>query len=310
MPVIIPRELPANKILRDENVFVIDKERAEHQDIRPLNIALVNLMPTKIATETQFTRLLSGSPVQINLDFIYTESYVPKHTSKEHLTDFYKGLNEIRDKKYDAFIITGAPVETLDFEDVDYWPEMKELLDFSISNATCAMYICWGAQAALYKFFGINKKPLPKKMFGVFPHIKTADKNLLLRGFDDVFYAPHSRHTYVEEKDIASVPEIDILAKSEEAGVHIAATKDYKMIFLMGHGEYDRDTLKYEYDRDVSLGKEIEIPKNYYPNDDPSKTPYVTWQAHSNLLFKNFVNLVYQITPYDIEKIGTERLSH
>ena len=308
MPVIIPKELPANKVLRNENVVVIDKERAEHQDIRPLNVALVNLMPTKIATETQFTRLLSGSPIQINLDFVYTTSYTPKHISMEHLTHFYKGLDEIKSKKYDAIIVTGAPVENLPFEEVDYWEEMKEILDFTVTNCTCSMYICWGAQAALYHFYGVEKKPLPQKMFGVFPHQKLVDNNLLLNGFDDIFYAPHSRHTYVEEQDIINTGEVKILAKSHEAGVHIAATDDFKKIFIMGHGEYDRDTLKYEYERDVSQGKKINIPKNYFPNDDTSKEPYVCWQGAENLLFKNFVNLVYQITPYDIDKIGKERL--
>ena len=307
MPVIIPRELPANKILRDENVLVIDKERADHQDIRPLNVALVNLMPTKIATETQFTRLLSSSPIQINLDFIYTKSHTPRHISKEHLINFYKGIDELKGKKYDAMIVTGAPVENLAFEEVEYWEEMKEILDYTKENCTSAMYICWGAQAALHHFYGLNKKLLDKKLFGVFLHENLGQDNLLLKGIDDYFYAPHSRHTYISEEDIRSVKEINILARSDKAGVHIAATDDFSSIFVMGHGEYDRETLKAEYDRDKAKGLPIDVPENYFPDDDTTKRPMVLWDSAANLIFKNFVNLVYQITPFDTSLIGKLR---
>lgn len=277
----------------------MDTERAQTQDIRPLNIALVNLMPTKIATETQFTRLLSGTPIQIHLDLIYTSSYTPKNVSMHHIRDFYKGIDQVKDKKYDAVIVTGAPVETLPFEDVNYWEEMEQILDFTRNNATTAIYICWGAQAALHHFYGLNKYPLDYKLFGVFPHRITSFDHHLFHGFDDVFYAPHSRHTYVKTEDIEAIENLDILAYSEEAGVHIAASKDLKEIYMMGHGEYDRHTLDTEYQRDVKLGKEIEIPKNYYRDDDPSNEPVVKWRSHANLLFKNIINTVYQITPFD-----------
>jgi len=303
MPVIIPTGLPALDILREENIFVMDTDRAQHQDIRPLNIALVNLMPTKIATETQFARLLSGSPIQINLDLIYTSSYSPKNVSLHHIRHFYKGIEQVKDKKYDAVIVTGAPVENLTFEDVDYWQEMERILDFTNSNATMAIYICWGAQAAMHHFYGLNKYPLASKLFGVFPHrIRSFDHNLF-HGFDDIFYAPHSRHTYIKTEDIETIDDIEILADSEEAGVHIAASKDMKKIFMMGHCEYDRNTLNDEYQRDVKQGKKINIPKHYFKDNDPSQTPVVTWRGHANLLFKNIINTVYQITPFDIRDI-------
>lgn len=303
MPVIIPTGLPAQDILREENILVMDADRAKQQDIRPLNIALVNLMPTKIATETQFTRLLSGSPIQIHLDLIYTSSYTPKNVSLQHIRHFYKGIDQVKDKKYDAVIVTGAPVETLPFEDVDYWEEMEQILAFTSTNATTAIYICWGAQAALHYFYGIDKYPLARKLFGVFPHRITYYNHHLFHGFDDIFYAPHSRHTHIRKEDIEAIDDIDILAYSEEAGVHIAATKDTSKIFMMGHGEYDRHTLDDEYQRDVKQGKEIDIPKNYYKDDDPSKEPVVRWRAHANLLFKNIINTVYQNTPFDIREI-------
>jgi len=303
MPVIIPTGLPALDILREENIFVMDTDRAQHQDIRPLNIALVNLMPTKIATETQFARLLSGSPIQINLDLIYTSSYSPKNVSLQHIRHFYKGIEQVKDKKYDAVIVTGAPVENLNFEDVDYWQEMERILDFTNNNATMAIYICWGAQAAMHHFYGLNKYPLTNKLFGVFPHrIRSFDHNLF-HGFDDIFYAPHSRHTTIKTEDIETIDDIEILADSEEAGVHIAASKDMKKIFMMGHCEYDRNTLNDEYQRDVKQGKKINIPKNYFKDNDPSQVPVVTWRAHANLLFKNIINTVYQITPFDIKNI-------
>lgn len=303
MPVIIPTGLPAQNILKEENILVMDTERAQTQDIRPLNIALVNLMPTKIATETQFTRLLSGTPIQIHLDLIYTSSYTPKNVSMHHIRNFYKGIDQVKDKKYDAVIVTGAPVETLPFEDVNYWKEMEQILDFTRNNATTAIYICWGAQAALHHFYGLDKHPLDYKLFGVFPHRITSFDHHLFHGFDDIFYAPHSRHTYIKTEDIEAVENIDILAYSEEAGVHIAASKDLKEIYMMGHGEYDRHTLDTEYQRDVKLGKEIAVPKNYYKDDDPSKEPVVKWRSNANLLFKNIINTVYQMTPFDPKDI-------
>lgn len=304
MPVIIPANLPANKTMRDENIFVMDKEIAERQDIRPLEIALVNLMPTKIQTETQFVRLLSNTPIQINVEFIQTVTYESKNISESHMKNFYKGINDVKHKKFDGMIITGAPVELMEFEDVDYWEEMKEILDFSKKNVTSTMYICWGAQAAMHHFYGLQKKELPAKMFGVFEHEKKDDTCMLLNGFDDIFYVPHSRHTEIVSKDIKSVKELIVLAESKDAGVHIAVTDDYNRIFVMGHSEYDSETLKNEYDRDISQGKSINVPKNYYPNDDPTKQPFVKWRGHANLLFKNWLNVIYQETPYDINEIG------
>ncbi len=308
MPVIIPYELPAFKTMEEENIFVMSSERAQTQDIRPLEIALVNLMPTKIETETQFVRLLSNSPLQINIEFIHTGSHKAKNVMESHMESFYKSIDEVKDKKYDGMIITGAPVELLEYEDVDYLEELKEILEFSHSNVTSAMYICWGAQAALHHFYGLNKRELPAKIFGVFEHEKKHDTCMLLNGFDDVFYVPHSRHTEVSREDIKSVDELIVLAESEEAGIHIAVTDDYSRIFIMGHSEYDPLTLKGEYDRDVSQNKPINIPKNYYPNDDPSKPPYVKWRSHANLLFKNWINIIYQETPYEINDIGKFRL--
>ncbi len=304
MPVIIPKDLPAYKTMELENIFVMGKERAERQDIRPLEIALVNLMPTKIQTETQFVRLLSNTPIQINVDFIHTDSYESKNIAKSHMNSFYKSIKEVRNRKYDGMIITGAPVELMDYEDLDYWDELKEILEFSKTNVTSTMYICWGAQAAMYYFYGINKRKLDSKIFGVFEHETKYDKPMLLNGFDDIFYVPHSRHTELSTEDIKSVDDLIILAESKEAGVHIAVTDDYSKIFVMGHAEYDPLTLKDEYDRDISQGKKINIPINYYPDDDPEKTPYVKWRGHGNLLFKNWINIIYQETPYNIELIG------
>lgn len=304
MPVIIPFELPAYKIMEQENIFVMSSERAKTQDIRPLEIALVNLMPTKIETETQFVRLLSNSPIQINVEFIHTGTHEAKNVLQSHMKSFYKNISEVKHKKYDGMIITGAPVELLKFEEVDYWDELKEILEFSHTNVTSTMYICWGAQAALHYFYGLNKRELPAKVFGVFEHEKKHDTCMLLNGFDDVFYVPHSRHTEVLKEDILSVKELLVLAESEEAGIHIVVTDDYKRIFIMGHSEYDPLTLKKEYDRDVSQNKPINIPQNYYPNDDTSKQPYVKWRSHANLLFKNWINIIYQETPYDINEIG------
>ncbi len=307
MPVIIPSNLPAYKTMEEENIFVMSKERAETQDIRPLDVALVNLMPTKIETETQFVRLLSNSPIQINVEFIHTSSHDSKNISESHMKSFYKSIHEVKDKKYDAMIVTGAPVELMEFEEVDYWEEIKEIFDFSNKNVTSTMFICWGAQAALHHFYGLNKTTLDNKVFGVFEHEKKHETCMLLNGFDDIFYVPHSRHTEVPSLDIKSVEELIVLAESKDAGVHIAVTDDYSKIFVMGHSEYDPLTLKKEYDRDVSQGKNINIPMNYYPGDDPSKNPFVKWRSHANLLFKNWINIIYQETPYDKNEIGIHR---
>ncbi|HAQ39857.1 MAG TPA: homoserine O-succinyltransferase [Clostridiales bacterium] len=307
MPVIIPSNLPAYKTMKDENIFVMNCERAETQDIRPLEIVLVNLMRTKIETETQFVRLLSNSPIQINVEFIHTNTHKSKNISESHMNNFYKSIKDIKNKKYDAMIVTGAPVELMEFEDVDYWEEFKEILDFSTNNVTSSMFICWGAQAAMHYFYGLEKRTLDKKIFGVFEHEKKHDTCMLLNGFDDIFYVPHSRHTEIKAEDIRTVDELIVLAESEDAGVHIAVTDDYSRIFIMGHAEYDAFTLKKEYDRDISQGKEINIPMNYYPNDDPSKTPFVKWRSHANLLFKNWINIIYQETPYNFNEVGEHR---
>lgn len=303
MPVIIPKKLPANETLRNERIFIMDKERAERQDIRPLEIALVNLMPTKIETETQILRVLSNSPIQINIEFIHTKTYKSKNTSQSHMREFYKTFDDIKDRKFDGMIITGAPVENMEYEQVEYWDEFKKIVEYSKNNTTSTVYICWGAQAALYHYYGIKKYPLEKKLFGVFSHNKKDENCMILKGFDDVFYVPHSRHTTVKLEDIEKVDELKILACSKEAGVHLAATKQYRRIFVMGHSEYDTNTLKNEYDRDIKLGKPIDIPINYYPDDDPSKKPFVRWRAHGNMFFKNWINLVYQETPFDINEI-------
>lgn len=307
MPVIIPSTLPAYKTMEDENIFVMSDERAQTQDIRPLEVLVVNLMPTKIETETQFVRLLSNSPIQINVEFIHTSTHEAKNISESHMKSFYKNVKDIKNKKYDAMIVTGAPVELMEFEYVDYWDELKEILEFSSTNVTSSMFICWGAQAALHHFYGLNKRTLDKKVFGVFEHEKKHETCMLLSGFDDIFYVPHSRHTEVTAEDIKSIDELIILAESKDAGVHIAVTDDYSRIFIMGHAEYDPMTLKKEYDRDVSQGKTINIPMNYYPDNDPSKKPFVKWRSHANLLFKNWINIIYQETPYDINEVGKNR---
>ncbi len=307
MPVIIPSTLPAYKTMEDENIFVMSNERAQTQDIRPLEVLVVNLMPTKIETETQFVRLLSNSPIQINVEFIHTSTHDAKNISESHMKSFYKSVKDIKNKKYDAMIVTGAPVELMEFEEVDYWDELKEILDFSSTNVTSSMFICWGAQSALHHFYGLNKRTLDKKVFGVFEHEKKHETCMLLNGFDDIFYVPHSRHTEVTAEDIKSIDELIILAESKDAGVHIAVTDDYSRIFIMGHAEYDPMTLKKEYDRDVSQGKPINIPMNYYPDNDPSRQPFVKWRSHANLLFKNWINIIYQETPYDINEVGKNR---
>lgn len=305
MPIKIPNGLPATKTLNDENIFVMSETRAGMQDIRPLKILLLNLMPTKIDTETQLSRLLGNTPLQVELTLIHTKSHQSKNTSQEHLLAFYKTFDDVRNEKFDGMIITGAPVEHLEFEEVEYWDELCTIMEWSKTNVHSTFHICWGAQAGLYYHFEIKKYPLDKKMFGIFPHTADYKRSILLRGFDDTFMVPHSRHTTVLREDIEKVPEIKILASSEEAGVYAMATENGKQIFITGHSEYDAQTLNKEYIRDVNAGKPIEIPKNYFPNDDPSREPMVTWRGHANLLYSNWLNyFVYQTTPYDISNIN------
>jgi homoserine O-succinyltransferase len=303
MPIKVPDQLPAKDVLARENIFVMDESTAYHQDIRPLRIAILNLMPTKETTETQLLRLIGNTPLQLEAVLLHPKTHTSKNTSAEHLTAFYKTFDEIADEKYDGMIITGAPVEHLAFEEVDYWNELKEIMDWSVENVTSTFHICWGAQAGLYHHYGIPKYPLAAKMFGVFPHVVTKPNTKLLRGFDEVFYVPQSRHTEVRKEDIERVPGLDVLSESEEAGVYIAATEDGKQIFVTGHSEYDPLTLKWEYDRDRAKGLRIDVPKNYFPGNDPTRTPVSTWRAHANLLFSNWLNYyVYQATPYELGK--------
>ena len=304
MPIRIPNDLPAVKTLNDENIFVMTETRAITQDIRPLKILLLNLMPKKIETETQLSRLLGNSPLQVELELIHTKSHKSKNTSAEHLLAFYKTFDDVKHKTFDGLIITGAPVENMPFEEVNYWDELCEIMEWSKTHVQSTFHICWGAQAGLYYHFGIEKKPLDKKMFGVFKHKADYKKSILLRGFDDEFMVPHSRHTTVDVEDIKKVPEIKILASSEEAGVYAMATAEGRQIFITGHSEYDANTLANEYFRDLNEGKPIEIPKNYFPDDNPENEPVVTWRSHANLLYSNWLNyFVYQTTPYDIEQI-------
>ncbi len=304
MPIKIPNDLPAVKTLNDENIFVMTETRAITQDIRPLKILLLNLMPKKIETETQLSRLLGNSPLQVDLELIHTKSHTSKNTSAEHLFTFYKTFEDVKDKTFDGMIITGAPVENMEFEEVEYWQELCEIMEWTKTHVHSTFHICWGAQAGLYYHYGIKKYPLDKKLFGVFPHKVDYKKSILFRGFDDVFSVPQSRHTTVKAEDIKAIKELKILSTSKEAGVYAVSTKKGKQIFITGHSEYDRDTLANEYFRDLSAGKPIEIPKNYFPEDNPKKTPVITWRSHANLLFSNWLNyFVYQTTPYDIEQI-------
>ncbi len=304
MPIKIPNELPATKTLNDENIFVMSETRAGMQDIRPLKILLLNLMPTKIDTETQLSRLLGNTPLQVELTLIHTKSHQSKNTSQEHLLAFYKTFDDVCHENFDGMIITGAPVEHLEFEEVEYWQELCRIMEWTKTHVHSTFHICWGAQAGLYYHFGIKKYPLDKKMFGIFPHTADYKRSILLRGFDDVFMVPHSRHTTILREDVENVPEIKILASSEEAGIYAMATENGKQIFITGHSEYDAQTLNKEYTRDVNAGKPIEIPKNYFPDNDPSREPMVTWRSHANLLYSNWLNyFVYQTTPYDISNI-------
>lgn len=306
MPIKIPNNLPAVDILAKENIFVMKESRALSQDIRPLKFVIVNLMPTKIETETQLLRLISNTPLQIEVTLLKMDSYKSKNVSEEHMETFYKTFDDIKDERFDGMIITGAPIETLDFEDVIYWEEIIKIMEWSKKHVFSVLHICWGAQAGLYHHYGIKKYQLNKKIFGIFP-IKLEEKyenNELFRGFDEIFNMPHSRHTKIEESDILKEPELEILAKSDEAGVSIIRSKDKRKIFLTGHLEYDRFTLAKEYERDISQNKKIDVPFNYYPEDDPTKKPIFNWKAHANLLFVNWINhYVYQETPYNLEEL-------
>lgn len=305
MPIKIPNHLPAANTLEAESIFVMYEDRAYHQDIRPLKILLLNLMPTKIVTETQLLRLLGNTPLQVEVDFLYTASYQPTNTSQDHLIKFYETFDQVKDRKYDGMIITGAPVEQMAFEAVDYWPELCRIFEWSKTNVYSTLHICWGAQAALYYHYQIPKYELPEKMFGVYPHYQTSARPIkLFRGFDDVFPAPHSRHTEVRAADIKANPQLELLAVSDEAGVYAVGALGGRQIFLMGHAEYDPLTLKAEYDRDVAQGLPITPPKNYFPGDDPTKTPVVTWRSTASLLFANWLNYyVYQETYFDLSQL-------
>lgn len=304
MPIRIPENIPASKQLKKENVFVMNNKRATKQDIRPLKIVILNLMPTKITTETQLLRLLSNSPLQVEIELMKVSTHISKNTPEEHLLNFYNTFDYCKNEKFDGMIITGAPVETIPFEEVDYWNELCEIMEWSKTNVTSTFHICWGAQAGLFYHFGIDKHLLEKKMFGIFEHNVLNKRSKLLRGFDDVFTAPHSRHTGLIRSEIESVPELEIMAESEIAGPYIIATKSRKQIFVTGHSEYDPMTLAEEYFRDKEKGTDIEIPQNYFPGNNPKKKPDVSWRAHANLLYSNWLNYyVYQTTPYDINKI-------
>lgn len=305
MPIKIPDNLPAANVLESENIFVMYENRAYLQDIRPLKILLLNLMPTKIATETQLLRLLGNSPLQVDVDLLYTASYEPKNTPQDHLVKFYETFEDVKYRKYDGMIITGAPVEQMPFEEVAYWPELCKIMEWSKHNVYSTLHICWGAQAGLYYHYGIPKYDLPKKMFGVFSHKKFFTKeDKLFRGFDDIFYVPHSRHTEVKREDIEKVPDLRILSESDVSGVYAAADVSGRQFFITGHSEYDPLTLKAEYDRDVAQGLPIEVPQNYYPDDDPAQIPIVRWRSAANLLFSNWLNYyVYQETPFDLSSI-------
>ena len=305
MPVIIPNELPAAEALQSENIFTMNVDRATSQDIRPLKIVIVNLMPTKIATETQLTRVLSNSPLQVERPLVTMDSHESRNISQEHLNSFYKTIDEIKDEYFDGMILTGAPVEQMPYEEVDYWKELCAIFDFAKTHLYSTMFICWGAQAALYYHYGINKHLLDEKVFGVFEHKVIRPHNPLVRGFDEMFYAPHSRHTEILRSDIEACPELRILADSREVGPHIVSTENGRRIFVLGHQEYDKGTLAGEYFRDVNRGLKIAVPKNYFRNDDPEDEILFRWRSHASLLFNNWLNFyVYQATPYDLSEMG------
>ena len=304
MPIRIPNELPATRVLTEENIFVMTETRAMTQDIRPLKILLLNLMPTKIATETQLSRLLSNTPLQVELELICPAGHVPKNTPQEHMLAFYQHFSDVKDRNFDGMVITGAPVEHLPFEEVEYWPELCEIMEWSKSHVHSTFHICWGAQAGLYYHYGIQKYPLAEKLFGVFPHIVERKSNMLFRGSDDVFMVPHSRHTTIRREDVEKVKELKILATSPEAGIYALSTEGGRQIFITGHSEYDALTLEQEFLRDKNKGLPIAVPRNYYPNDDYTQPPRVTWRSCANLLYSNWLNyFVYQTTPYDLDQL-------
>ena len=304
MPIRIPDSLPATATLESENIFVMTEYRAFHQDIRPLELLILNPMPTKIVTETQLLRKLSNSPLQVQVELLQTSSHVSVNTDAGHLASFYTTFDQIKDRKFDGLIITGAPVENLDFTDVDYWPELCRIMEWSRSHVYCTLHICWGAQAGLYYHYGIPKYSLPQKLFGVFPHVALKAQSPLFRGFDDIFYVPHSRYTENRLEDIQAQPELEVLAVSEQAGVFAVKSRDNRRFFITGHPEYDPDTLALEYFRDISKGKEIAVPANYFPEDYPDKKPVVRWRSAAQLFYNNWLNYyVYQTTPYDIRNI-------
>ena len=305
MPLNIPDKLPAIELLLKENIFVIDETRASHQDIRPLKLVILNLMPLKITTETDLLRVLSNSPLQVEIDFLKIKDHQHKNTSAEHMKMFYKNFDEIKNRKYDGMIITGAPVEHLPFEEVTYWNEMKTILDWSLHHVTSSFFICWASQAALFHFYGIPKYPLDKKMFGVFKHRISDNKLPIFRGFDDEYYVPHSRHTEIRAEDIDKAPELEIISRSAESGVNMIMARNGRQIFITGHAEYARETLDNEYKRDLSKNLPIDIPVNYYPDDNPQNKPLLKWRSAANLLFTNWLNYyVYQETPYNLDDIG------
>lgn len=305
MPINIPLNLPAAETLAEENIFVMSEERAVHQDIRPLRIAILNLMPTKIATETQLLRLLGNTALQVAVTLLHPATHVSKNTAEKHLSSFYKTFDDVKDQRFDGLVVTGAPVEQLDFEEVDYWPELTGILDWSLTHVWSTFHICWGAQAGLYHHYGIPKHALPAKRFGVFAHRVCRRNTMLLRGFDDTFFAPHSRHTEIRREDVEKAGGLDILADSDEAGVYIVRSPNGRHVFVTGHSEYDPLTLKEEYGRDVARGMAIGVPRNYFEGDDPDRPPVVRWRAHANLLYANWLNYhVYQETPFNLNEIG------
>jgi homoserine O-succinyltransferase len=310
MPILVQKGLPAYEILREENVFVMYKDRAEKQDIRPLSIAIVNLMPTKEITETQLIRMLANTPLQVDLHLLTMDSHESAHTDRLHMDTFYKTYDEIKNRRFDGMIITGAPVEFLPFEEVDYWRELSEIMEYAKRNVFSVMHICWGAQAGLYYHFGIDKRVTSSKIFGVFKHTVNNKRSELTRGFDEEFYAPHSRNTQILKEDVLRVPELEILAESEDAGLHIIAAANNRLVFVQGHNEYDRDTLRHEYERDIAKGAPIRVPANYFEGDDPNGRIIVKWSCHGNLFFTNWLNFVYQETPYDLAELEDMRAEY
>lgn len=300
MPINIPSNLPARQTLEQENIFLITKERAAHQDIRPLRILILNLMPLKIETETQLLRLIANTPLQVDIELMQTASHQSSHTPSQHLLTFYRTFSELKEEFYDGLIVTGAPVEHLEFEAVDYWPELEEILEWSKTHCFSTFHICWGAQAGLYYHYGIPKQPLPEKMFGIFEHQVLNVTHPMVRGFDEYYLAPHSRHTQSDPEAIRRCPALEVLTQSEQAGINLVVRHDCRQIFVFGHSEYDRSTLANEYFRDLKAGKPIALPRHYFPQDDPTQKPRFIWRGHANLLFKNWLNIVYQTTPYQL----------